>query len=181
MITLNQKDGKKILTLEFDDSKHTMCFDEVISAIDSLLAGKIKDIDHGICVNINELGVPNSKAIQYLVGYLAKNWKHYSGNLSFPIPATVSSKTPDEMYTDTELMWSKSSKYGKLRWELLQHIRDELELMVVKDHLQKRFTNLLDQATSLGFTVTVEQVPNKPLMMGNTSALVSIRRSRGNY
>lgn len=181
MITLNQKDGKRILTLEFEGSKHTLNFNKVIYVIDLLLTRKVETKNHGICVNINELGVQNSKAVQYLVGYLAKSWKHYSGNLNFPIPSTVSSKTPNEMYTDTKLMWSKSSKYGKLRWELLQHIRDELELMVAKDHLQKQFTNLLDQATSLGFTVTVEQVPNKPLMMGNTSAVVSIRRSRGKY
>lgn len=68
----------------------------------------------GICANT--YGV-----VGRLVRELSPSWKKYSGNDRYPVPAVMYS-TPYQEYVLTKNLWDKSTEYGRLRWELLDHL-----------------------------------------------------------
>lgn len=53
------------------------------------------------------------------------NWPKHSGNKEFPIHA--GGKNPMHEYVNSTNKWSKKTKYGRLRWELLHWLINELE------------------------------------------------------
>jgi hypothetical protein len=68
----------------------------------------------GICNNVR---VKNSELI---LGSLFKSWKHYSGSLDYPVEGSA------RKYGRYQ-KWSATTKYGRLRWQLLNHCIRELE------------------------------------------------------
>jgi hypothetical protein len=72
--------------------------------------------DYGICGNLEE----NFPEAATFVSKYAKDWKHNSH---------ISSEFPVEGYVEYYLansykqtLWSKTTKHGRLRWQLLKHI-----------------------------------------------------------
>lgn len=55
------------------------------------------------------------------------NWKHYSGIPSFPVPSSAMS--PEKAYWKCE-RWSKKSKYGQMRFKLLDYLIEQTELKI---------------------------------------------------
>jgi hypothetical protein len=51
---------------------------------------------------------------------LFKSWKHYSGNENYPIEGSV------EKYDSSDNKWATTTKYGRLRHQLLNHAIREL-------------------------------------------------------
>lgn len=166
-----------------DGEKISLSFQDVLEALHEIDKGNIPFPNSGICRNLQEL-IPyyvSSHEIEGLVGILSSNWEHYSNEPRFPVPSTNKSRSARVMYRDAKLMWSKRSKYGLLRWKLLDHLIYELRSLKHKRELQKKISLVIQEANYLGFTVTVENVPVRPLSMGNTRTVIDLRRSRGNY
>jgi hypothetical protein len=57
---------------------------------------------------------------------LFKTWPKFSGNLRFPIPSPIVEPPSDPFYRgiDRGNNWNKRTKYGRLRWELLDFLID---------------------------------------------------------
>lgn len=98
------------------------------------------NIRYGICYNI--LKTPTDLGIDLFdLRKHFKTWKHYSGHIGFPIPSRPLTKwerfrtkwfgsvigSPAEAYKDRKGMWDKDTEYGRLRWDLLEHIIKETE------------------------------------------------------
>ena len=49
-------------------------------------------------------------------------WEHFSGSYAFPVPA----QNPAVAYSRFN-KWSKKSKYGQLRWQLLDWLIEQFE------------------------------------------------------
>ena len=171
-----------ILKIKEGDDFYNLPFIKVLDALEKLKKGDVPNTQTGICGNIGDhLPNVNNRAIQFMVGKLAANWEHYSGTPQFPIPSSYKGVSDHDMFMRTENMWSKKSKYGKLRWDLLDHLVNELNNIKHQYELYQKVTLLVAEANMLGFTVSVENVPAMPLSMGNTKPKVDVRRSRGNY
>lgn len=54
------------------------------------------------------------------------NWEHYSGNPVFPVP---SGNMPHIAYFKYK-RWSKKSKYGQMRYKLLDYLIEQLEFKI---------------------------------------------------
>ena len=74
--------------------------------------------DYGICSNLS--GTVGSRATA-LIGRYVTSWEHYSRFPGYPVPAYDFGNPVDE-YALTAHMWDKDHPYGKMRWELLDHI-----------------------------------------------------------
>lgn len=55
------------------------------------------------------------------------NWEHYSGVRNFPIPST--NMSPERAYFKCK-RWSKKSKYGQMRYKLLDYLIEQTELKI---------------------------------------------------
>lgn len=173
---------KGTLVFYVGTDKFTLSFHKVYEALMKLYSGDISNLQSGICGNISDYyRSANHRAIQFLVGKLAANWEHYSGTPQFPVPSSYKGVSHHDMFMRTENMWNKKSKYGKLRWDLLDHLMIELNNIKHQYELYQKVTLLVAEANLLGFTVSVDNVPTVPLSMGNTKSKVDVRRSRGNY
>lgn len=68
----------------------------------------------GICLNT---GIDSQ-----VVGTLSEKWPKFSGDISFPIPSTRKGGCPEDAYFGAKSLWNKRTKYGRLRWELLDFL-----------------------------------------------------------
>jgi hypothetical protein len=80
----------------------------------------------GICANVQEFldysTWDNPHIDRHDVLWKAfYEWTHYSGNQNYPVPSTNKKYSAELAYDTTEDLWSRRTKYGKLRWELLDH------------------------------------------------------------
>lgn len=64
---------------------------------------------------------------RHICGSLWRSWEHYSGNPSFPVPSTAMS--PAIAYWQCK-RWSKKSKYGQMRYKLLDYLIEQLEVKI---------------------------------------------------
>ena len=84
----------------------------------------------GLCDNLYRLTAPNYS--QSVVTGLCKSWEHYSGEEVFPVPGT-NGKTPEDAYLwPTGNIWDRKTKYGQLRWSLLEHCVAQLQIQLSK-------------------------------------------------
>ena len=72
----------------------------------------------GICGNVSY-----RKCL--ILDELFKTWPKYSGNREFPIQ--VEGEDPQATYIYCKNMWSNSTEYGQLRWELLNYCIAQLQ------------------------------------------------------
>lgn len=62
-----------------------------------------------------------------------KNWPHFSGCYHYPIQSSINMPKGMRYYNSHEYAyeyldkWSKRSKYGKLRWDLLDWLIEQFE------------------------------------------------------
>lgn len=62
-------------------------------------------------------------------------WKHYSGySRHWPVPAPDGSN-PSDKYRNTTFLWNPLTKYGRLRWNLLDHVIKTFEQEI--EHYEK--------------------------------------------
>lgn len=80
--------------------------------------------DAGICWNI-DLGI-RSWFDKEKIKQAFTTWPHFSGNSSYPIPSTHY-PDPSYAYDRTDNLWDRRTKYGRLRWDLLDHLIEYLE------------------------------------------------------
>lgn len=72
-----------------------------------------EDKDFGICWNAQ---IPES-----VVGALSSNWSKFSGDVTYPVPSGKEDVSPSFAYLFYG-RWDKRTKYGRLRWELLDFL-----------------------------------------------------------
>ena len=60
-----------------------------------------------------------------LLTELFKSWAKFSGNEEFPVQE--GDVNPEWSYAYNKKMWDKSTEYGQLRWELLDHCIAQLQ------------------------------------------------------
>jgi hypothetical protein len=70
----------------------------------------------GICLNC---GIDSQ-----VVGALSEKWPRFSGDISYPIPSSRKGGCPEVAYHGAKSLWNKRTKYGRLRWELLDFLID---------------------------------------------------------
>lgn len=63
-------------------------------------------------------------------------WVHFSGDKKFPVPHNKES-CPETAYTFYDL-WDKRTKYGRLRWHLVDHLITELTKELIELEKRKR-------------------------------------------
>lgn len=80
----------------------------------------IREDRYGICGMVDADLSP-------IIGVIWKNWEHYSGNESFPVPSTAMS--PAIAYFQCK-RWSKRSQYGQMRYKLLDYLIEQVELKI---------------------------------------------------
>jgi hypothetical protein len=56
-----------------------------------------------------------------ILEYYFEQWEHFSGNIEYPIEGCL-----DE-YAAQNNMWDETTKWGKLRWELLDYLIERIE------------------------------------------------------
>ena len=69
---------------------------------------------------------------------LFRQWPKFSGVDKYPVPSTKKVYTAKEQFTmagDTK--WDKRTKYGRLRWELLDFITKEMYKKVAEERKNK--------------------------------------------
>lgn len=76
---------------------------------------------YGICNNI----VVDYETCFDIVREYAVDWKEYSGDSSYPVPASNTDKSPLGMYYECQRsgdMWDKDTEYGRSRWRLVDYL-----------------------------------------------------------
>lgn len=77
----------------------------------------------GICHYVNNETIFNSGKLEKYF----KTWKHYSGSYHYPVPSTIEGMDAHQMFRTNTYKFDMFTKYGRLRWNLLNHIIKELE------------------------------------------------------
>ena len=54
-------------------------------------------------------------------------WEHFSGDINYPVPDPQHDGSACAVYMTAGNHWDKSTKYGRLRWALLDYLIEELE------------------------------------------------------
>lgn len=84
----------------------------------------------GLCDNLSQL-IADYYSQGEMDG-LFKTWEHYSGEEVFPVPGT-NGKTPESAYLCANVsIWDRKTKYGQLRWSLLEHCIAQLQILLSK-------------------------------------------------
>lgn len=78
----------------------------------------------GICSDVNRTTGWDQEA-KTLLHKLMQKWPKYSGHENYPVP-NPSGGHPRDAYYELHL-WNRRTKYGRLRWELLEWLIQELE------------------------------------------------------
>lgn len=80
----------------------------------------------GICSQLDLFNLCSAEERQQFRACF-KTWPHYSGHISFPVPSPDKSIEAVDAYFDKSTdLWDRDTKYGHLRWDLLDHIIKEL-------------------------------------------------------
>ena len=73
-------------------------------------------LDCGLCTNFF-IELPRN----YLES-MFECWEHYSGEHNYPVPPTKTvQETPEYMYDNCYNFYDRCTKYGRLRWKLIDH------------------------------------------------------------
>ena len=81
----------------------------------------------GICRNVLGDTIPNTTYLLEIFDYLSiEKWELYTGLEEFPVPSFVPSLSCYECYDRLD-KWSKRSKYGKARWDLVDYLINQIK------------------------------------------------------
>ena len=100
---------------------------DLLTALKQLRENGPKDRDEGICAQFDLYGLYSSQEQMRRFKASFKTWPHYSGDHSFPVPSP--DKSVDAIYAyfdESNDLWDRDTEYGRLRWDLLDHIIAEM-------------------------------------------------------
>lgn len=99
---------------------------------------------YGVCSNTeiflkNVNGIRLEISVSKILSNFWQDWEHFSGHNDYPVPANrylrktsiVEALAKDE-YSITRDMYDESTEYGKLRWELIDHLIYKMELYLTE-------------------------------------------------
>lgn len=98
----------------------------LLTALKQLRENGPNNRDAGICSQFDLYGLYSSEERQQFRDSF-ETWPHYSGDPSFPVPSPDRSIAAIDYYFDKgNDLWDRDTEYGRLRWDLLDHIIKEL-------------------------------------------------------
>lgn len=118
--------------------------DTAITCSNTGICGHVADMLHPEQLGLNAWQESAQQAkVEEEIARLAWTWPKHSGNSRYPVPAPADwkigakwalSKLPAQLqktaaqiiYGSTDNKWDRSTQYGADRWELLEHLIDEL-------------------------------------------------------
>lgn len=113
-------------------------------------------VPHGICGNLSVLCDEGLWPVP-LVGNLAKDWAHYSGDKGYPVPCASGLTPPVTLYyssVGSNSLWA-DTPYGNLRRSLVAH----LLLSVQNLHLEAAVLSLITHTVGVeAFLVALEKL-----------------------
>lgn len=99
---------------------------DLLTALKQLRENGPKNRDAGICSQFDLCGSYRSEERRQFRDSF-KTWPHYSGDISFPVPSSDKSIEAIDAYFDKgNDLWDRDTEYGRLRWDLLDHIIKEM-------------------------------------------------------
>lgn len=99
---------------------------DLLTALKQLRENGPKNRYAGICSQFDLYGLYSSQERQRFRDSF-KTWPHYSGDPSFPVPSPDESVDAIDAYVyKSNDLWDRDTEYGRLRWDLLDHIIKEL-------------------------------------------------------
>lgn len=113
----------------------------VINEIINTMGNSDNWVSHGICGQVNSqmegMFDANMKhQIRKLIKEITQAWPHYSGDATYPVPASIdgsNTREPGNAFTSAcaeqnskDALWSHGNAYGRARWRLLRYIRNTL-------------------------------------------------------
>lgn len=99
---------------------------DLLTALKQLRENGPYNLDVGICTQLDLYGSYSLRERRRFRASI-KTWPHYSGDHSFPVPSPDRSIAAIDAYFDeSNDLWDRDTEYGRLRWDLLDHIIKEL-------------------------------------------------------
>jgi len=105
------------------DSERKEFLNTVLERLNQLKEFGPSNFGIGICPNIK---IPTISLTEFF-----ESWPKYSGRYVFPI--TIKDFDAGDLYVNTINQWDKSTEYGQLRWELVDHMINEIEKELAND------------------------------------------------
>ena len=96
---------------------------DLLTALKQLRENGPHNRSAGICSQFDMFGLYSSEERQQFRDSF-KTWPHYSGYISFPVPGPAAAI--DAYFDNLGDLWDRDTEYGRLRWDLLDHIIEEL-------------------------------------------------------
>lgn len=96
---------------------------DLLTALKQLRENGPYNRDGGICSQFDLYGLYSSEERRQFRDSF-KTWPHYSGDINFPVPGTAAAI--DAYFDKGNDLWDRDTEYGRLRWDLLDHIIKEL-------------------------------------------------------
>lgn len=96
---------------------------DLLTALKQLRENGPKNRDAGICCQFDLYGLYSAEERQQFRASF-KTWQYYSGDPGFPVPGTAAAI--DAYFDKSNDLWDRNTAYGRLRWDLLDHIIKEL-------------------------------------------------------
>lgn len=99
---------------------------DLLTALKQLRENGPSNRDAGICSQFDLYGLYSSEEHrQFRASF--KTWKYYSGDPGFPVPGPANSiDAVDAYFDESNDLWDRDTAYGRLRWDLLDHIIEEM-------------------------------------------------------
>lgn len=99
---------------------------DLLTTLKQLRENGPKNRDGGICSQLDLFGWYSAEEHrQFRASF--KTWPHYSGDIDFPVPSPDKSMDATDAYFDeSNDLWDRDTEYGRLRWDLLDHIIKEI-------------------------------------------------------
>lgn len=99
---------------------------DLLTALKQLRENGPHNRSAGICSQFDMFGLYSSEERRQFRDSF-KTWPHYSGDISFPVPSPDKSIEAIDAYFDNQDdLWDHGTDYGRLRWDLLDHIIKEM-------------------------------------------------------
>lgn len=120
--------------------------------------------NHGICGMVTNIGQEmfdsvRLSAAREVISELTKEWSHYSGSVSYPVPSNIvglPQETASTVFGEAvssvdgpRRLWSETNPYGYARRNLLQFLHDQLA-MRVNEYQNQNSTRYEQDGQSLG-------------------------------
>lgn len=96
---------------------------DLLTALKQLRENGPTNRDVGICSQLDLFGWYSSEERQQFLACF-KTWPQYSGDIDFPVPGPAAAI--DAYFDNLYDLWDRDTEYGRLRWDLLDHIIKEM-------------------------------------------------------